>query len=153
SGTVVIRPGDTLTAIARRTGVTVSALVRANHLANPNRIVAGRRLKVPASSPPRSLRRMPPKLRQFPERQVLAPRFDHWAKAYGVPPDLLKATTWVESGWQNNVVSPVGARGIGQLMPDTVSFVSKRLLHTRLNPAKPDDNIRMSARFLRYLLD
>ena len=66
----------------------------------------------------------------------------------------LKALAWYESGWQNNVVSSTGAVGIGQLEPWTSDFISGTLLKTpSLSPAKVDDNIRMSARFLRFLLD
>ena len=83
----------------------------------------------------------------------MAPAFDTWAKAYNVPSDLLKALAWMESGWQNSVVSPVAALGIGQLTPDTVKFVSGDLLKTKLDPKIPEHNIRMSSRFLRYLLD
>lgn len=45
--TVTVAPGDTLSAIAARTGTTVGALARANGIANPNRVQAGRRLVVP----------------------------------------------------------------------------------------------------------
>jgi soluble lytic murein transglycosylase-like protein len=38
-------------------------------------------------------------------------------------------------------------------MPATVTFINTQLLHTRLDPAQPDDNIRMSTRFMRFLLD
>jgi N-acetylmuramoyl-L-alanine amidase len=44
--TVTVRPGDTLTAIARRHGTTVRRLIDLNGLANPNRILAGQRLRV-----------------------------------------------------------------------------------------------------------
>ena len=52
-------------------------------------------------------------------------------------------------------MSRSGAMGIGQLMPSTVTFVSTRLLRLPrpLNPWEPVDNIRMSARTLRQLLD
>ena len=86
-------------------------------------------------------------------RVALLPRFDYWARVYGLPPDLLKGLAWYESGWQNGVVSPVGAVGIGQLMPFTSDFVSNKLLNLSLDPKQADDNIRMSARFLRFLLD
>ena len=72
---------------------------------------------------------------------------------YGVPRDLLEALTWLESGWQNDVVSSTGAVGIGQLMPATVDLVNDVLLHTSLDPRHADDNIRMSARYLKFLLD
>jgi soluble lytic murein transglycosylase-like protein len=80
------------------------------------------------------------------------PVFDIWAARYGVPPDLLKATTWLESGWQSDVVSSTGAVGIGQLMPVTVDMLND-LMGTDLSPWVPADNIRLSARNLRFLLD
>lgn len=47
AGTVVIQPGDTLSALARRHGTTVQALLARNpHITDPNRIVAGSRLRV-----------------------------------------------------------------------------------------------------------
>ena len=42
---VVVRPGDTLTAISKRTKVAVATLVELNHLADPNRIMPGQRLR------------------------------------------------------------------------------------------------------------
>lgn len=48
SGTVyVVRRGDSLGAIAARFGVSVSAIVRANGIRNPNLIYAGQRLTIP----------------------------------------------------------------------------------------------------------
>ena len=46
AGTHVVRVGETLSAIAARYRTTVSALVSANDLSNPNFIVAGQRLRV-----------------------------------------------------------------------------------------------------------
>ncbi len=144
--------GETLSSIARRHGVSVQGLARANRIANVHRIRAGARLVVPRSTA-KVNRRLPLRLRQQPERLALLPRFDAEARRYGVPADLLKAVTWHESGWQNDKVSSTQALGIGQLMPDTVTFVNQRLLRARLDPRKPEHNIRMSARFLAYLLD
>ncbi len=45
-----IQWGDTLSAIAARFKTTVSALARANGIANPNRIYAGDELKIPGVS-------------------------------------------------------------------------------------------------------
>jgi LysM repeat protein len=42
-----VAPGETLTAIARRYGVTVAAIVEANDLANPNSISVGQKLTIP----------------------------------------------------------------------------------------------------------
>ncbi len=47
-GTYIVRPGDTLSAIAARHGTTVNAIVAANGLANANTIYAGQRLIIPS---------------------------------------------------------------------------------------------------------
>ncbi len=43
-----VRPGDTLSAIARRSGVSVQTLARVNRIPNPHRIYAGQTLLIPA---------------------------------------------------------------------------------------------------------
>ena len=70
-----------------------------------------------------------------------------------MPADLLEALAWMESGWQRTVVSRTGAIGIGQLQPATVDHVRLLIGIKTLDPYNTDDNIRMSARFLRFLLD
>jgi LysM repeat protein len=157
-----VKPGDNLTSIAGRFGTTVDAIARANKLSNRHIVVVGKKLTIPAGAPaPRVVtgfanggKGLPNLLVQSPDRLKLRPRFQYWARTYGVPADLFQAMTWWESGWRNSVVSSTGAIGIGQLMPDTVTFVNGVLLRgARLDPKKADDNIRMSARFMRYLLD
>ena len=49
---VVVKSGDTLTAIAKRHGVKISAIVTANRIADPNRIYAGQRLVIPSTPAP-----------------------------------------------------------------------------------------------------
>ncbi|MGH3443679.1 MAG: LysM peptidoglycan-binding domain-containing M23 family metallopeptidase [Nitriliruptorales bacterium] len=44
----VVAPGETLSGIAARYGTSVAELARANGIADPNRIVAGERLRIPA---------------------------------------------------------------------------------------------------------
>jgi soluble lytic murein transglycosylase-like protein len=139
--TYVVARGDNLTTIAKRFGTTVPALASANGL-DPERILhEGRRLVIPG---PAAIR---------PDRAALVPTFERWAAANGIPADLLMATSWMESGWQNHVVSRTGAVGIGQLMPDTVTFVREILIGVpSLDVRVPEDNIRMSARYLGWLL-
>lgn len=48
AGTHTVRRGETLSAVASRYGTSVSALARMNHLSDPNFIVAGQRLRIPA---------------------------------------------------------------------------------------------------------
>ncbi len=158
-----VMAGETLSGIAARYGVSVATLAEANGIADVHHIRSGDALAVPsggAGTPPAprstggtSTAGYPARLQASPERLALVPRFEHWAAVSGVPVDLLMAMTWLESGWQNDVVSPVGAMGIGQLMPDTVTWMEDIVIGEPLDPTNPDDNIRMSARYLRWLLD
>ncbi|MGH9157293.1 MAG: lytic transglycosylase domain-containing protein [Acidimicrobiales bacterium] len=161
----VVTRGDTLSAVASRFEVSVAALAGANGITDIHYIRVGQRLTLPgrqarpradparaAPPPPRDDGRLPARLRQLPDRLDLIPAFDAAARRHQVPPDLLKAMTWLESGWQNEKVSSTGAVGIGQLMPATVAFVNDILLRTDLDPGRPEDNIELSARFLAYLL-
>ncbi len=154
SQTYVVKPGDTLSSIASHYGTTVTAIANANNIRNRNVVVIGRRLTIPAGAGSSSHRPgvLPAKLQAHPERVALRPLFVKWASHYGVSADLLEAIAWIESGWQSSVVSKTGAVGIGQLQPATVEF-TRALIGIKLDPTSANDNIRMSARFLRYLLD
>jgi len=87
-------------------------------------------------------------------RRSLAPAFDRAARESRVPTTLVMALTWRESEWEENLVSPAGAIGIGQLLPATSRYVADDLLHQpRLDPRRPVDNIRLTARYLRQVID
>jgi soluble lytic murein transglycosylase-like protein len=95
---------------------------------------------------------LPSGLANHPDRIALRALFVKWGRAYAVPPELAEAVAWQESGWQNDVVSPDNAQGIGQLLPETATFVNG-LLGTALQVTVPEDNIRMEVRMLSALLD
>ncbi|KPF62263.1 transglycosylase [Porphyrobacter sp. AAP60] len=69
----------------------------------------------------------------------LAARFD-------LSPSLLEALVWQESRWREDAVSPVGARGLAQLMPGTARYLG-------VNSADPFQNLEGGARYLREQLD
>lgn len=94
---------------------------------------------------------LPALLSASPDRLALRPLFVEWADYYGVVPQLVEAIAWQESGWQEGVVSPDGAVGIGQIIPSTAQFIDNDLIGEQLNPANAADNIRMSAAFLGFL--
>lgn len=150
----LVAPGETLSGIAATRGTSISALAVANGLSDPDHVLAGTTLVVPGRAAGGSGgggSGLPARLASSPSRVAYLPVFEAWAAANGIPADLLKAMTWLESGWQNHLVSPTGAVGIGQLMPDTVDFV-ELLIGADLDPSDPEDNIRMAARYLRWLL-
>lgn len=145
----VVAPGETLSGIAARYTTSVRALVDLNDVRDPNRVQIGTRLRIPDAPAPTGL---PARLVASPARLALIPHFQRWAIANGLDPALVMAVAWQESGWQNHVVSHAGAVGIGQLLPSTARFISRDLIGVPLDPAIPADNIRMTARYLRYLL-
>lgn len=51
AATYTVQPGDTLSAVAHRFHVPIGALLRANHLTDPNRIIAGKQLVIPGVTP------------------------------------------------------------------------------------------------------
>ena len=167
----VVQPGDSLWSIAGAHGLTVAQLAAANGL-NPNDILPiGRHLRLSTrtasarhhSSPwtfcssfagasgPWGV--LPSQLAGTATYYRLAPLFQHWAAHYNLSLPLLEAVAWEESGWQQNVVSPTGAVGVGQIEPYTASFISDDIVGAPLNPASVSDNIRLSAAFLSYLAD
>jgi soluble lytic murein transglycosylase-like protein len=89
------------------------------------------------------------------DREYLRPILVRYAQENGLPADLLMSLAWVESSWRRTAVSEAGAVGVLQLMPNTVEFVSRKLLGLRsnLDPKNPTSNARMGAKYLRYLLD
>jgi LysM repeat protein len=136
-----IRPGETLTAISRRYGVTVTAIARANRLDPRRYIIAGARIRVPGA--PAQLAMTQP----FAVRAAI----DYWSRAYGVDPRLVRALAWWESGFNNSLVSPAGARGVMQVTPATWDYVETVLVGRRI-PRTTHGNVRVGVAFLRQLL-
>jgi soluble lytic murein transglycosylase-like protein len=88
------------------------------------------------------------------ERRRLAPDFDRAARESRLPSSLVMALGWRESEWEQGRVSNAGAVGIGQLLPANAAFVASSLLHEpRLDPRRAADNIRLTAGYLRSLID
>ncbi len=68
------------------------------------------------------------------------------AAKYDISPTLLEAVVWQESRWNERAVSPVGARGLAQLMPGTARQMG-------VDPGNPEANLEGGARYLRMQLD
>jgi LysM repeat protein len=137
----VVRSGDSLTAIAHRFGVSIGALARANHLDPTQVLLIGAKLRIPGGAGS-ALAATPTKVRA---------RLDFWAGRLGVSPHLLRALAWMESGYQPNVVSKAGARGVLQTLPVTRDFVEDVLVGHPL-PRTLDGDIETGVLYLRHLL-
>jgi LysM repeat protein len=165
SATYRVTAGDTLSRIARRYGTTAAALAEANGLAIDGYLQIGQRLSVPgapssvgaaevANAPVSDIpSKLPKKIRNNPERLALLPSFRAAASEFGIPADLLMSVGYMESGWKSDVISYLGAMGLCQLMPETAADLAEWMGEPGLDPWNPMDNLRMSAKYLRVLLD
>ena len=142
----VVRRGETLAAIAARHGTTVERLARANRLDPRGVLLAGARLRVPQFRPARAARTAT----TVPASSVRA-TLDRWARHYGVEPRLVRALAWMESGYQQQLVSPAGALGVMQVTPATWDFVETVLLGQKV-PRTLEGNVRVGVVFLRHVL-
>jgi LysM repeat protein len=137
----VVRAGDTLTTIAQRYGTSVSLLARANGLDPARYLFAGSRLQIPASD------RAPVIADPFDVRLSLS----RWSSHYGVDARLARALAWMESGFNNNLVSSVGAMGVMQLLPQTWDYVETVLVGAQI-PRTVDGNVHAGVAYLHQLL-
>ena len=137
----VVRSGDSLTTIAQRFHVSIARLARANRLNPTHVLLIGAKLKVPGVAES-ALAATPTEVRS---------RLDYWANRLGLSPHLLRALAWMESGFQPNVVSKAGARGVLQTLPSTRDFVEDVLVGHSL-PRSLDGDIEVGGLYLRHLL-
>lgn len=155
----VVQRGESVWGIAHHYGVSVSAVVAANGLADPGRIFGGQRLTIPGVS------------------QTVAPAGDHKtdlpapmasavadrdgvrrmiiaeADRYGVPSAFALAVAWQESGWRQGVVSYAGAIGVMQLLPATAEWVGTTMLGRAVDVHDAHDNVQAGVRLLAHYLE
>lgn len=70
-----------------------------------------------------------------------------YAVEFSLDPNLLRSMIATESGFNPSAVSPKGAQGLMQLMPETAARLGVN------NPFDPEQNIWGGARYMRFLLD
>ena len=150
--THIVSAGESFFSIAERYGTSPLLLAKASGLELSTVIVPGQVLTLPAGTQPRTVSAPATATDPTVSRDAVRASIDHWSTVYGVDPRLARATAWMESGFQPNVVSNVGAVGVMQLLPGTWTWVDQVLLRST-TPRTYDGNIRAGVRYLRWLLD
>jgi LysM repeat protein len=143
----VVRRGESLWVLAKRYGTTVARLAQLNHLDPARPLLAGTKLRLPAR---RHVATAPVAYRTGSVASVRA-LLDHWAAHYGVSAKLVRALAWMESGYNNKLVSSAGARGIMQLLPTTWRYVETVLIGHRVRHTA-SGNVRVGVAYLDHLL-
>jgi len=80
-------------------------------------------------------------------RELYDPYVLEYSNRHSLRPELVRAVIQVESGYNPRALSPKGAMGLMQLMPDTARMLGVQ------RPYDPEQNIRGGTRYLRLLLD
>ena len=129
-----VQPGEGLLTVARHWGVDPTALARANGIGVHAPLLRGTTLRIPG---------------RLVRVQALLTGI---AGEVGVDGRLVRAVGWMESGWQQNVVSPTGAVGLMQIEPSTGEWVSRYLAGRYLDLQVARDNVVAGCLLLRHLL-
>jgi len=130
-----VRAGDGLFKIARAYGVDPTALARANGIGVNANLARGAVLQIPG---------------RLARANAL---LTHTAQEVGVDARLVRAVAWMESGWQQGVVSPTGAVGMMQIEPYTGDWVSRYLAGRPLDLHVAADNVLAGCLLLHHLVE
>ena len=150
-GLYIVQAGDTLSGIAQRYGVTVSAIQEANDLSDADLIFAAQTLVIPGERPADPLASLPA---EAPHDPQLAAIIEEFAVSEGLDPGMVKALAYVESSWNQGARSSAGAVGVMQLMPDTAAWLESDVFGYELNEeSSVYDNVKAGTRLLRILVD
>ncbi|MEN3358299.1 MAG: hypothetical protein V7637_2281 [Mycobacteriales bacterium] len=169
-----VRAGDTVTSIAARYRLRVTAVVAANHLNRRATIRIGQlltlRLPAPARKPAARKPAVAP-ARRYPgtvtasaarHRHLLAHRpapgrpavrlmIRRAASAVHLDPALALAVAQQESGFQQRVVSPADAIGVMQVLPSTGRWLAQEVIGRPLDLLDAADNILAGVTLLAIL--
>jgi LysM repeat protein len=181
AGGYVVQPGDTLSSIAARYGVSVDQLAGANGLSPAGVLLSGATLSVSGTSSSEEAGETGVSTQYVstaatgqpavatsaagtsaggssapqPTAEFVSPsQVGSIAAANGVPPSLAQAIGYQESGFNNNEVSATGATGVMQIEPGTWNYVGQNLAGPPpLSPNSAADNVRAGTLLLHSLLN
>jgi soluble lytic murein transglycosylase-like protein len=158
-GAYSVVPGDTLSGIAARSGISAGELAWMNGVDPSAPLLVGTVLKLPTGSPlaaesaPAAPKVVPPAAPYPTPGRVTSSQVGQVAAAHGVSSSLASAVAWQESGFNNEFVSAANARGVMQVLPGTWTWVQQQLANRALDPNSPLDNVEAGVMYLRQLLD
>jgi LysM repeat protein len=149
--TYVVKPGDSLYAIAQRFSASPERIARRNHLPSSLVVVIGQKLRIPHHAAGRAARHTSVH-GAVPSRAAVAGMIRAAAPRWGVDTRLALAVSYMEAGFNQRMVSKVGAVGAMQIMPATGRWLSTYVVHRNLDIHKASDNVTAGVALLSVLL-
>jgi len=124
-------------------GTTVKLYNETGYIEMPAALVSRFEAEDPPVAPPQPA----PAVKESAPVPVVNPSgmADAAADKYGLPRELVRDVMAAESGFQMNALSPKGAIGLMQLMPETAQLLGA-------DPYDPAQNVDAGVRYLRDLL-
>ena len=178
-GSHTVASGETVSAIAKRYGTTVSAIVSANGLDARAFVRVGQALTIPGGSAATTTaapsgaqlvgntflgRTYAPSVvasanankaslvaMGVPSKAEMQAKVAATARSMGVDPALAQAIAFQESGFNHTSVSPANAIGTMQVIPSSGQWASD-LVGRDLNLLDPDDNVVAGVAIIRQLV-
>jgi len=157
--TYIVKPGDSLLAVAKRFRASARRIAAFSHLPRSRMILIGQRLRIPhdirvraGSSGGNGSGGAYQVRGPSPSAATVAAVLRATAKRWGVDPRLALAVGWQESGFNMRWVSSTGAVGAMQVEPYTGEFVAKYLVRRPLDLHKLADNATAGIALLSVLL-
>ncbi|MBO0767161.1 MAG: LysM peptidoglycan-binding domain-containing protein [Solirubrobacterales bacterium] len=179
AGGYTVQPGDTLSEIAAREGVSASRLAALNGVSTDSPLQAGTSLTMPSSSSTSTgsdssgsstseetsadtgatgsgnQQSSGPDNGPYPTNERVTPsQVGSEASIDGVDPSFASAIADQESGFNNDEVSPTGAVGVMQIEPNTWNWINTydSKPGAPLNPDSAYGNVAAGARLLHTLV-
>src|SRR4051794_5661791 len=160
--TYTVRPGDSLYAIAGRFHASPSAIARRNHLPRSLIVVIGQHLRIRhhvrgaahshahtphSAAVPAGFRGV-----SVPSRSAVEAMIRSTAARWHVDSRFALGISYEEAGFNQRVVSRIGAIGAMQILPSTGEWLSTYVLHRPLNVYRAQDNVTAGVALLSVLL-
>jgi hypothetical protein len=88
----------------------------------------------------------------MPPTESVDPLVDEASRRFSIPALWIRSVMQIESGGDADALSPKGAMGLMQIMPETYAAL-RRAFGLGADPYQPRDNIMAGAAYLREMLD
>jgi len=151
--TYVVKPGDYLYGIAARFHADAHKIARRNHLPSSLTVVIGQKLRIHVHHAVHHRH----SARGFhgyrvPSRETVARMIRATAARWHIDGRFALGISYEEAGFNQRVVSSVGAIGAMQVMPQTGRWVSTYVVRRSLNIYRAQDNVTAGVALLAVLL-